>query len=141
MQPWGLLPVLEEENGFRLHESRTICRYITEKYADQGTQLPMDLEARGLFEQGLAMEAGAVDPCVFAALNEKLFKPFKTGAPCGDELYIVLLKRVELVLDVYEVILGEQRYIRENVSHRTSLPFDSYKLIVLCQQHSLADIY
>ncbi|KAJ3982104.1 glutathione S-transferase III [Lentinula detonsa] len=124
MQPWGLLPVLEE-NGFRLYESRAICRYIAEKYADQGTQLvpdPTDLEARGLFEQGLAMEAGTVDPCVFAALNEKLFKPFKTGASCDDELYIVLLKRVELVLDVYEVILGKQRYIGGN-------------------QYSLADIY
>ncbi|KAJ3992942.1 glutathione S-transferase III [Lentinula boryana] len=146
MQPWGLLPVLvsyfirwvqvkrnteiiepaqEEENGFRLYESRAICRYIAEKYADQGTQLvpaPTDLEARGLFEQGLAMEAGTVDPCVFAALNEKLFKPFKTGASCDDELYVVLLKRVELVLDVYEVILGKQRYIGGN-------------------QYSLADIY
>ncbi|KAJ3737837.1 glutathione S-transferase III [Lentinula guzmanii] len=124
MQPWGLLPVLEE-NGFRLYESRAICRYIAEKYADQGTQLvpdPTDLEARGLFEQGLAMEAGTVDPCVFAALNEKLFKPFKTGASCDDELYVVLLKRVELVLDVYEVILGKQRYIGGN-------------------QYSLADIY
>ncbi|KAJ4491268.1 glutathione S-transferase III [Lentinula edodes] len=114
MQPWGLLPVLEDDNGFRLYESRAICRYIAEKYADQGTQLiptPTDFEARGLFEQGLAMEAGTVDPCVFAALNEKLFKPFKSGLSCDDELYTVLLKRVELVLDVYEVILGKQKYI------------------------------
>ncbi|KAJ3710852.1 glutathione transferase [Lentinula raphanica] len=125
MQPWGLLPVLEEENGFRLYESRAICRYIAEKYADRGTQLipvATDLEARGLFEQGLAIEAGTTDPCVFAALNEKLFKPVKYGATCDDELYNVLLKRVELVLDVYEIILSKQKYIGGN-------------------QYTLADIY
>ncbi|KAJ4470447.1 glutathione S-transferase III [Lentinula aciculospora] len=116
MQPWGLLPVLDD-SGFRLYESRAICRYIAEKYADQGTQLippPTELEERGLFEQGLALEAGTVDPCVLAALNEKLFKPFKSGIPCDDELYAVLLKRVELVLDVYEIILGKQTFIGGN---------------------------
>ncbi|KAJ3782304.1 glutathione S-transferase, partial [Lentinula aff. detonsa] len=116
----------EEENGFRLYESRATCRYIAEKYADQGTQLvpaPTDLEARGLFEQGLAMEAGIVDP--WHRPNEPgsyELRRFKTGASCDDELYIALLKRVELVLDVYEVILGKQRYIGGN-------------------QYSLADIY
>lgn len=44
-----------------------------------------------------------------------MFARFKQGVPCDDEQYAVLLKRVEIVLDVYEVILGKQKYIGGNV--------------------------
>lgn len=61
---------------------------------------------------------------IFAVTSSRSLTPirsldrFKSGLSCDDELYTVLLKRVELVLDVYEVILGKQKYIGGDVRCR-----------------------
>ena len=55
--PFGKIPLLEDEDGFLVYESRAICRYIEAKYKDQGTQLiPTDLKGLAIFEQGASIE-------------------------------------------------------------------------------------
>src|SRR5258708_28576808 len=45
MNPNGLVPTLEEEDGFTLWESNTIVRYLAAKHADR-TLEPADLKTR-----------------------------------------------------------------------------------------------
>lgn len=54
--PFGVMPVLEDD-GYIVYESRAICRYIEQKYKDQGTPLiPSDVKELGIFEQGASIE-------------------------------------------------------------------------------------
>jgi glutathione S-transferase len=46
-----------------LCESRAICRYLAEKYADKGTALvPMHLKEKALFEQAASFEFANFHP-------------------------------------------------------------------------------
>jgi glutathione S-transferase len=53
LQPFGKVPLLDD-NGFFVHESRAITKYIAAKYASRGNPLLPefgDLKAYALFEQ------------------------------------------------------------------------------------------
>lgn len=53
LQPWGKVPVLEDD-GFFVFESRAMSKYVAKKYAGQGTKLisdEADLKGYALFEQ------------------------------------------------------------------------------------------
>src|SRR5262245_43678058 len=52
-QPWGKVPALDD-NGFRMHESRAICRYINDKVG--GKLVPTDLRARAAMDQWTSIE-------------------------------------------------------------------------------------
>jgi glutathione S-transferase len=49
---------MQDDDGFILYESRAICRYLEEKYSNQGTKLiPTDLHKRALVDQACWAEA------------------------------------------------------------------------------------
>ncbi|HVI02192.1 MAG TPA: glutathione binding-like protein [Enhygromyxa sp.] len=52
-QPWGRVPALDDE-GFAMHESRAMCRYINDKAG--GNLVPADLRARAVMEQWISVE-------------------------------------------------------------------------------------
>jgi glutathione S-transferase len=52
-QPFGQIPVLEDD-GFRLYESRAICRYLDEKV--KGKLIPHDLRTKAVMEQWISVE-------------------------------------------------------------------------------------
>ncbi|THH04271.1 hypothetical protein EW145_g5644 [Phellinidium pouzarii] len=110
-QPFGQIPVLEEEDGFQLYESRAIARYVIAKYGPNSGLIPSgDLRKIALFEQAVSVENNNFYPYASGLAQEKIFKPAK-GAPSSEERATENFKALEEKLEVYDVILGKQKYI------------------------------
>ncbi|KAF5339184.1 hypothetical protein D9611_011203 [Ephemerocybe angulata] len=109
-QPFGQVPYLDDD-GYIIYESRAICRYIAEKYADQGTALiPRDLKAKGLFEQAASVELSNFDYYATRAVFEVVYKP-KLGLVPDSAVFDSLVATLEQKLDAYDRILSKQKYL------------------------------
>jgi glutathione S-transferase len=64
MNPNGLVPTLEEEDGFRLWESNSCVRYIAAKYGP-GKLEPIDLRAQALASQWMDWQLSVLGPALF----------------------------------------------------------------------------
>ncbi|KAJ7857216.1 thioredoxin-like protein [Mycena leptocephala] len=105
--PWGKVPVIDDD-GFILYESRAICRYLVEKYADQGTPLlPADLKERALVEQAASLELANFHPAVIKVAAEV----FSNRLTPDQALLDAGLADLSAKLDVYEVILGNHKFL------------------------------
>ncbi|KAJ7643682.1 glutathione S-transferase [Roridomyces roridus] len=109
--PFGQIPCIDDD-GFVLYESRAICRYLCDKYPDQGTQglYPTGLKERALVEQGASVELTDFIPYVLQVFRELYLKPShgqQTDQAVVDQALAELYKK----LDVYEVILGKTKYL------------------------------
>lgn len=65
MNPNGLVPTLEEEDGFLLWESNSIVRYLAVKHG--GGLAPADLKQRALASQWMDWQLSVVGPAIFHA--------------------------------------------------------------------------
>jgi glutathione S-transferase len=64
MNPNGLVPTLEEEDGFLLWESNSICRYLGGKYDKTGALEPKDAHARALASQWMDWQLSVLGPAI-----------------------------------------------------------------------------
>ncbi|KAJ7235399.1 glutathione S-transferase [Mycena rebaudengoi] len=87
-----------DDDGFILYESRAICRYIADKYPNQGTKL------------AASNEYSNFDPFCSGAVSEAVFKPM-IGMETNKANLEKNLETLSAKLDVYEVILGKQKYL------------------------------
>ncbi|KAJ7610643.1 glutathione S-transferase [Mycena polygramma] len=109
MHPFGQVPVIDDD-GFIVYESRAICRYLAEKYADKSPDLfPKGLKERTMVEQGAAVESASFFPALQKFLREGGKKV--RGLPFEQAVMDEALAGFAAVLDVYEVILGKQKYL------------------------------
>jgi glutathione S-transferase len=67
MNPNGLVPTLEEEDGYLLWESNSIVRYLAAKYDKANTLEPRDLKQRALASQWMDWQLSVVGPAIFHA--------------------------------------------------------------------------
>ncbi len=67
MNPNGLVPTLEEEDGFLLWESNSIVRYLAGKYDRSGVLEPKDARQRALASQWMDWQLSVVGPAIFGA--------------------------------------------------------------------------
>ncbi|KAJ6577057.1 glutathione S-transferase [Mycena vulgaris] len=112
-QPFGQVPYIDDD-GFILYESRAICRYIADKYPNQGTKLvPTDVQGKALFEQAASIEYSNFDPFCSKAVAEMVFKPMR-GMTSDKATFDTLVAGLSGKLDAYEVILGKQKYLAGN---------------------------
>ena len=82
-QPFGQVPALED-NGFKLYESRAICRYIDE--TAPGPKLtPSDAKAHALMEQWISVETSNFTPFAMKIIYQKLFNPMR-GLPIDEKV-------------------------------------------------------
>jgi glutathione S-transferase len=63
MNPNGLIPTLEEEDGFRLWESNAIVRYLAARHG-AGTLEPADLRTRALANQWMDWQLTVFGPAI-----------------------------------------------------------------------------
>ncbi|KAJ7919843.1 glutathione S-transferase [Mycena leptocephala] len=111
--PFGQVPVIDDD-GFILYEGRAICRYLAEKYADQGTSLiPGNPQDKALFEQAASVEYSNFFPQVVKVAMESIIKKDQ-GLPVDEAVLGEELAKLSAVLDVYEIILGKQRFVAGN---------------------------
>jgi glutathione S-transferase len=67
MNPNGLVPTLEEEDGFLLWESNSICRYLAGKHDKSGVLEPKDPRQRALASQWMDWQLSVVGPAITPA--------------------------------------------------------------------------
>jgi glutathione S-transferase len=67
MNPNGLVPTLEEEDGFLLWESNSIARYLAGKYDKTGVLEPRDPKQRAIASQWMDWQLSVVGPAIFQA--------------------------------------------------------------------------
>ncbi len=67
MNPNALVPTLEEEDGFILWESNSICRYLAGKHDKQGLLEPKDAKQRALASQWMDWQLSVLGPAITPA--------------------------------------------------------------------------
>ncbi|CAL9176943.1 unnamed protein product, partial [Musa hybrid cultivar] len=114
LQPFGQVPAFQDEHA-TLFESRAICRYICDKYANRGNQSLFGRNGggpaeRAQVEQWLEAESQSFNPPSSALVFQLAFAPRMGLAqdPAAIELNQAKLAKV---LDVYERRLGESRFL------------------------------
>ncbi|CAE6416623.1 unnamed protein product [Rhizoctonia solani] len=110
--PFGVVPVLEDEDGTKIFESRAICRYLVAKYAKGSPLLPdpSDPKAYGLFEQAASIEYSTFDPPASTLTYERIVAPMREEKP-NEELIKKSVETLTAKMDGYERILSKQKYL------------------------------
>ncbi|HEU4660303.1 MAG TPA: glutathione S-transferase family protein [Pseudolabrys sp.] len=67
MNPNGLVPTLEEEDGFTLWESNSVVRYLASKYDKNNVLEPKDLRVRARAQMWMDWQLSVVGPAIFHA--------------------------------------------------------------------------
>ncbi|KAJ7641846.1 glutathione S-transferase [Roridomyces roridus] len=110
MHPFGQIPVIDDD-GFILYESRAICRYLADKYADQGPPLyPRGPKERALVEQAASVESANFFSPVMQIFRELILKPAR-GLEKDQSVVDAGVTDLSAKLDVYEVILSKTKYL------------------------------
>ncbi|KAH8819243.1 putative glutathion S-transferase II, GST-II [Xylogone sp. PMI_703] len=113
-QPFAVIPLLENEKGFKLAESRAIAKYLATVYHDQGTKLvpdPTDLEGLARFDQWASIESSNFDTFVGPLVTEVFFGPIFQKKPTNTVIADDLREKLGPKLDVYDRILSKQKYM------------------------------
>lgn len=77
LHPFGRIPAIEDD-GFKVFESKAICRYLVAKNGKGSSELlpSQDAKALAVFEQAASVEASYFDPAITQLAYEKMFKRF-----------------------------------------------------------------
>ncbi|CAE6528434.1 unnamed protein product [Rhizoctonia solani] len=113
--PFGIIPVLEDEDGTKIYESRAIARYLVAKYGKGSPLLPSpsDPKAYGLFEQAASIEYSTFDPPASSLAYEQVFAPMR-GLKPNEELSKKYVDTLTAKIEGYERILSKQKYLAGN---------------------------
>ncbi|KAI8549003.1 hypothetical protein RHMOL_Rhmol07G0317300 [Rhododendron molle] len=111
IQPFGQVPAFQDES-VSLFESRAICRYVSEKYANQGNKglygtNPLE---KASIDQWLEAEGQSFSPPSSALVFQLAFAP-RMKIKQDEGLIRQSEEKLKKVLDVYEKRLGENRYL------------------------------
>ncbi|PAV14999.1 glutathione S-transferase [Pyrrhoderma noxium] len=111
--PFAQIPLIEDEDGFTLFESRAIARYIILKYAPEGGLIPKGLKENALFEQSVSIESSNFTPHAID-ISIEFFKPITTGKQTDETRLAELNEIFNNKLKGYEAILSKNTYIAGN---------------------------
>ncbi|CAI9117008.1 OLC1v1018314C1 [Oldenlandia corymbosa var. corymbosa] len=110
IQPFGQVPAFQDES-VGLFETRAICRYVVDKYANQGNKTlhSNDLLVKSSIEKWIEAEAQDFNPPASALVNHLFFRA--AGTPLDPNLVKTNKEKLAKVLDVYDTRLGESQYL------------------------------
>ncbi|KAJ3040533.1 hypothetical protein HK097_002542 [Rhizophlyctis rosea] len=108
--PFGKIPVLEDEEGNFLFESLAICRYLDRLAPDVGSRLvPEGDREQAMVDQWTYCGGYNFYPNVRPIIFEKAIKPAK-GLPTDEAAVVAARALLEPVLDIYESHLSSNAY-------------------------------
>lgn len=128
-QPFGRVPAFEDD-GFRLFESRAICRYIAEKANSE--LYPKDLKKRALVETWLSVESSEFKPAENVAY-EYVFKPVFFNQEPDDNAGKVHIEKMHEFFKVFDKHLSKNKYCIGDEVTLADLSFLPYLNVLLSQ--------
>ncbi|KAJ4848139.1 hypothetical protein Tsubulata_041635 [Turnera subulata] len=111
IQPFGQVPAFEDES-ISLFESRAICRYLCEKYADKGNKglFSTNPLVKASIDQWIEAEGQTFGPPSGVLVFQLAFAP-RMKIPQDQELIKKNEEKLGKVLDVYENRLEGSRFL------------------------------
>lgn len=111
MNPNGLVPTLEEEDGFLLWESNSIVRYLAGKFDETGVLEPRDPKQRALAGQWmdwqLSVAGPAITPVFWGLIRTPPEKRDPAAINLGKEKTIVAMQMLDGQLGKTQYVAGE----------------------------------
>lgn len=109
MNPNSLVPTLEEEDGFTLWESNSICRYLAAKHQNR-TLEPADLRTRALAQKWmdwqLSVMAPSITPVFWQLIRTPADKRDMNAVAAGKEKTITAAKIMDEQLSKTQYLAG-----------------------------------
>nr|AAX37324.1 glutathione transferase delta-like Yv4019D08 [Sarcoptes scabiei] len=93
INPFHCVPTMVESDGFKLWESRVICKYLIESRNIETALYPKDLKKRAIIDRCLHFDLGTL----YRALADVVYDAFYVGKP-----NLAKLPRLEEVLQMME---------------------------------------
>ncbi|HZT26241.1 MAG TPA: glutathione S-transferase family protein [Pseudolabrys sp.] len=110
MNPNGLVPTLEEEDGFLLWESNSIVRYLAAKHDKAGVLEPKDARERALASQWmdwqLSVLGPAITPAFWGLIRTPPEKRDAAAIKASQEKTITAMKMLEERLGKSDYVAG-----------------------------------
>jgi glutathione S-transferase len=110
MNPNSLVPTLEDEDGFTLWESNSICRYLATKHQNR-TLEPADLKTRALAHQWmdwqLSVMAPAITPVFWGLIRTPPEKRDANAIAAGREKTIAAARIMDAQLGKTKFMAGD----------------------------------
>ena len=111
MNPNSLVPTLEEEDGFTLWESNSICRYLAAKHQNR-TLEPADLRTRALahkwMDWQLSVMAPAITPVFWQMIRTPPDKRDMNAVAVSKEKTIAAAKIMDTQLSKTRYLAGDE---------------------------------
>ena len=111
MNPNSLVPTLEEEDGFTMWESNSICRYLAAKHGNR-TLEPADLKTRGRAQMWmdwqLSVMAPAITPVFWGLIRTPPDKRDPKAIEGGKEKTVTAAKMMDAQLGKTKFMAGDE---------------------------------
>lgn len=107
--PFGVVPVLEDDDGFVLYESRAIIRHL-DATLDGISLTPKDLRDRARMEQWLSVDQSYVGPHTRALAGERLVRP-RGGLAIREDVCRAAEEALATAFAVYDAALANREWL------------------------------
>lgn len=121
--PFGQVPTIDDD-GFKLFESRAICRYIDEKAG--GKLTPKDLKAKAEMEQWISVETSNFTPSVMKFVFHHIFQRKQEESVLADAG-----TKVKDALTVFDKHLASNEYFaggQFSIADISLMPYVEYAM-------------
>jgi glutathione S-transferase len=111
MNPNGLVPTLEEEDGFLLWESNSIVRYLAGKHDKTGALEPKDAKQRALASQWMDWQLSVIGPAItpvfWGLIRTPAEKRDMAAIKAGVDKTVAAMQMLEAQLGKTQFVAGD----------------------------------